>query len=147
METRTLGATGLEVPVVGLGSWRTFDVGADRQGEVGAVVASAFDGGVRLVDSSPMYGRSEARLGTAIGARRAEAVVATKIWTSDAGDGRRQFADQLRWFGRIDLLQVHNLVAWRSHLDWMERERDCRARSAGSARRRSSRRRSASSRP
>ena len=70
-----------------------------------------------------MYGRSEARLGAAIEARRAEAVVATKIWTSDAADGRRQFADQLRWFGRIDLLQVHNLVAWRSHLDWMERER------------------------
>ena len=123
METRTLGTTGLEVPVVGLGSWRTFDVPADRQGEVDAVVASAFDGGVRFVDSSPMYGRSEARLGAAIGARRAEAVVATKIWTSDAGDGRRQFADQRRWFGRVDLLQVHNLVAWRSHLDWMERER------------------------
>jgi diketogulonate reductase-like aldo/keto reductase len=123
VETRTLGATGLEVPVVGLGSWRTFDVPADRQGEVGAVVASAFDGGVRFVDSSPMYGRSEARLGAAIESRRAEVVVATKIWTSDAADGTRQFADQLRWFGRVDLLQVHNLVAWRSHLDWMERER------------------------
>ena len=124
METRTLGTTGIAVPVVGLGSWRTFDVTADRQAEVDAVVGSAFDAGVRLVDSSPMYGRSEERLGTSLAARRADALVATKIWTIDVDDGRRQFADQRRWFGRIDLLQVHNLVAWRSHLDWMERERD-----------------------
>jgi diketogulonate reductase-like aldo/keto reductase len=127
METRILGATGLAVPVVGLGSWRTFDVPAERQPEVDAVVAGAFDAGTRFVDSSPMYGRSEARLGTAIEAQRAEAIVATKIWTSDADDGRRQFADQRRWFGRVDLLQVHNLVAWRSHLAWMERERDAGA--------------------
>ncbi len=124
MDTRNLGSTGLAIPVVGLGSWRTFDVPADRQPEVDAVVTATFDGGVRLVDSSPMYGRSEARLGAAIGPRRAEAIVATKIWTSDVADGRRQFADQLRWFGRVDLLQVHNLVAWRSHLAWMERERE-----------------------
>jgi diketogulonate reductase-like aldo/keto reductase len=109
---------------VGLGSWRTFDVAVDRQADVDAVVAAAFDGGVRLVDSSPMYGRSEERLGAAIEARRAEAIVATKVWTADVADGRRQFGDQLRWFGRIDLLQVHNLVAWRSHLAWMERERE-----------------------
>ena len=124
METRVLGSTGLAVPIVGLGSWRTFDVAADRQARVDAVVAAAFDGGVRLVDSSPMYGRSEARLGAALSGLRAEAIVATKVWTSDVDHGRRQFADQRRWFGRIDLLQVHNLVAWRSHLDWMARERD-----------------------
>ena len=70
-----------------------------------------------------MYGRSEARLGAAIAGRRGDAIVATKIWTGDADDGRRQFADQRRWFGRVDLLQVHNLVAWRSHLAWMEAER------------------------
>lgn len=123
METRALGATGLAVPVVGLGSWRTFDVAADHQAEVDAVVHAAFEAGTRLVDSSPMYGRSEERLGAAIAGRRGDAFVATKIWTGGAEDGRRQFADQRRWFGRVDLLQVHNLVAWRSHLAWMEAER------------------------
>ena len=123
METRVLGATGLAVPVVGLGSWRTFDVDGDRQAEVDAVVGAVFEAGIRLVDSSPMYGQSEARLGAAIAGRRGDSIVATKIWTGDADDGRRQFADQRRWFGRVDLLQVHNLVAWRSHLAWMEAER------------------------
>jgi len=124
VETRTPGAIGLAMPIVGLGSWRTFDVPPDRQAEVDAVVAAAVDGGARLVDSSPMYGRSEARLGAALAPRRADAFVATKVWTADVADGRRQFGDQRRWFGRVDLLQVHNLVAWRSHLDWMERERE-----------------------
>ena len=123
METRDLGATGLVVPVVGLGTWRTFDVPAERQAEVDAVVEAAFEGGVRLVDSSPMYGRSEERLGAAIASRLDDIIVATKIWAGDDDEGRRQFADQRRWLGRIDLLQVHNLVAWRSQLDWMERER------------------------
>ena len=123
METRVLGVTGLVVPVVGLGTWRTFDVPAERQAEVDAVVEAAFDGGVRLVDSSPMYGRSEARLGAAIASRLDDAIVATKIWAGHDDEGRRQFADQRRWLGRIDLLQVHNLVAWPSQLAWMERER------------------------
>ncbi len=124
VETRILGTSGLATPVVGLGSWRTFDVPAERQAGVDGVIEAAFAGGVRLVDCSPMYGRSEVRLGTAIATRRGEMVVATKIWTADAADGRRQLADQRRWFGRVDLLQVHNLVAWRSHLAWMERERE-----------------------
>jgi len=124
MQTRPLGRTGLRVPIVGLGSWRTFDVDAARQADVDAVVEAAFEGGVRLVDSSPMYGRSEARLGDAIAARRAETIVATKVWAGDASEGRRQFADQRRWFGRVELLQVHNLVAWRDQLAWMEHERE-----------------------
>jgi aryl-alcohol dehydrogenase-like predicted oxidoreductase len=50
--------------------------------------------------------------------------VATKVWTSSVADGRRHFSRQLGWFaGRVDLLQVHNLLAWREHLDWMDRER------------------------
>ena len=56
---------------------------------------------------------------------RDEIVVATKVWTDSPEDGRRHFERQVDWFGgRIDLLQVHNLVAWRDHLDWFERERD-----------------------
>jgi diketogulonate reductase-like aldo/keto reductase len=101
------------------------DVPTASQDIVDAVVDAAAGAGTRLVDSSPMYGQAEERLGAAIAARRDEIVVATKIWTPDPADGRRQFARQLGWFGgRVDLLQIHNLVAWPAHLDWMERERD-----------------------
>ena len=109
---------------MGLGTWRVFDVPSARQPEADAVVAAAFDAGVRVVDSSPMYGRAEAVLSAALGERRREAFVATKVWTSSAIEGRQHFARQLGWFGgRIDLLQVHNLVAWGEHLEWMEPER------------------------
>ena len=121
MDCRTLGRTGIELPVVGLGTWRVFDLPAPRQHEADAVVAAAFDAGVRVVDSSPMYGRAEVVLSQALGERRRDAFVATKIWTSSVQEGRGQFARQLGWYGgRVDLLQVHNLLGWRGHLDWME---------------------------
>lgn len=125
MERRRLGARGPELPVVGMGTWRVFDLPVDRQGAADAVVAAAFDGGVRVSDSSPMYGRAEEVLGRAIGGRRDKMFVATKVWTSTPDAGREHFRRQLAYFGgRIDLLQVHNLVAWREHLSWMEAERD-----------------------
>ena len=71
-----------------------------------------------------MYGRAEAVLSAALGDRRRDAFVATKVWTSSVADGRRHFTRQLGWFGgRVELLQVHNLLAWREHLEWMDRER------------------------
>jgi diketogulonate reductase-like aldo/keto reductase len=122
-----MGAGGPDVPVIGLGTWRVFDLAAREQPAANAVVDAAFGEGVRVVDSSPMYGRAEAVLSAALasGPGRDAAFVATKVWTASVTEGEAHYRRQLDWFGgRIDLLQVHNLVAWREHLPWMERERD-----------------------
>ncbi|MGH3024420.1 MAG: aldo/keto reductase [Gaiellaceae bacterium] len=125
MERRTLGRTGVEIPVVGLGTWLTFDLPDTQQEVADRVVAAAFEGGTRLVDSSPMYGRAEQVLGRALDGRRDEAFVATKIWTPSVEEGREQLERQLDWFApRVDLEQVHNLVAWQAHLSWLESERE-----------------------
>lgn len=125
MESRRFGRTLLELPVVGLGTWQTFDLGAAGQGTADEVVAAAFGAGTRVVDSSPMYGRSEAVLGQALARRREAAFVATKIWTRSGDEARNQLDRQLDWFGgTVDLEQVHNLVEWKRHLTWLEEERD-----------------------
>jgi diketogulonate reductase-like aldo/keto reductase len=115
MEERRLG------PVVGLGTWNTF--GGDRN-IAEAVVDAALDAGCRLVDSSPMYGGAEASLAHAVRNRRRRATIATKIWARSVAEGKRQFADQHAWFGKVEIEQIHNLVSWRDHMDWLERERD-----------------------
>jgi aryl-alcohol dehydrogenase-like predicted oxidoreductase len=122
VEERTLGATGLRVPVVGAGTWRTFDVrGPAAEANVRRVVDAALAGGGRLFDSSPMYGQAERVLGAALAGRRDAAVVATKVWTADDDEAKRQFAFALDAFGgRIDLYQVHNLVRWERRLDQLE---------------------------
>jgi aryl-alcohol dehydrogenase-like predicted oxidoreductase len=126
VELRPFGRTGLSVPVVGLGTWSVFDLPPGHEDAARAVVRTFLDGGARLADSSPMYGRAEAVLGRALQAegRRDEVVVATKIWTRSGEDGRAQLDAQLGFFGRVDVEQVHNLVAWREHLDWLERARE-----------------------
>jgi aryl-alcohol dehydrogenase-like predicted oxidoreductase len=114
-------ARGLAVPVVGLGTWQALVASPDPD----AVVSTMLDAGARLFDSSPMYGRAEEVLGAALRARRSEAVVATKIWTHSPDEGREQFAQQLEFYGgHVEVLQVHNLVAWREHLQWMVPERE-----------------------
>jgi diketogulonate reductase-like aldo/keto reductase len=115
MEGRRLG------PVVGLGTWNTF---AGDVRLAAGVVTAALDAGTRLVDSSPMYGKAEESLASALRDRRNEVVVATKIWTASSAEAQRQFHAQLGWYGRVDVEQVHNLVAWREHLPWLESERD-----------------------
>jgi diketogulonate reductase-like aldo/keto reductase len=116
VEERRLG------PVVGLGTWKTFN-GDLRLAT--AVVDAAFEAGTRVFDTSPMYGATERTLAAALEGRRDDAIVATKIWTLDPGEARAQSRNQLDWFdGRVDIEQVHNLVAWEEHLPWLERERD-----------------------
>jgi aryl-alcohol dehydrogenase-like predicted oxidoreductase len=125
MEARRLGRTDVQVPVVGLGTWLVFDVGEEGEENARAVVAEAWERGVRLVDSSPMYGRAERVLGTALAGRRELAIVATKIWAPSTSEARRQLDDQLAYFGGlVDVEHIHNLVAWREHVPWLERERE-----------------------
>ena len=124
MERRRFGRSGLEVPVIGLGTWQTVDVGPEGEPAAREVVEAAFQGGTRLFDSSPMYGRAEGVLGRALAGMRDEAIVATKIWTSSGEAARSQFDAQLAFYGHIELEQIHNLVAWEEHLPWLEDERD-----------------------
>jgi aryl-alcohol dehydrogenase-like predicted oxidoreductase len=127
IEQRPLGATsGLAVPVVGMGTWLTLDVRGDQaEDRAHQIVAAALDAGARFVDSSPMYGEAERVLGEGLGERRAEALVATKVWTSDDAEAERQVQRALGWYGgRVDLYQVHNLVEWQKRLTMLEGERD-----------------------
>jgi aryl-alcohol dehydrogenase-like predicted oxidoreductase len=125
MERRSLGKSGVQVPVVGLGTWLTFDLGPERQQVADEVVETAYRGGTRLYDSSPMYGRAQEVLGQAVDGRRDDVFIASKIWTPSQEQGRFQLEAQLGYFGgRVDLEQVHNLVAWEQHLNWLEHERE-----------------------
>jgi diketogulonate reductase-like aldo/keto reductase len=114
MEERRLG------PVVGLGTWNTFG-GDARLAQV--VVDAALDSGCRVFDSSPMYGAAEASLAGALGKRRDTATIATKIWAGSVEEGREQYRRQSQEFGRVEIEQIHNLVAWEQHVQWLERER------------------------
>jgi aryl-alcohol dehydrogenase-like predicted oxidoreductase len=126
METRALGRSGLTVPVVGMGTWKTFDVrGAAAEANSRAVVDAALATGATFFDSSPMYGEAERVLGKALEGRRDKAIVATKVWASGSREGREQIARALAFYGgRVDLYQIHNLLNWREQLDELERLRD-----------------------
>lgn len=123
MEHRTL-APGLDVPVVGMGTSKTFDV-PEVDDIRQAVTDTALATGARFVDSSPMYGEAERILGLTLGDRRGEAIVATKVWTPDDDTAERQIDASLGFFGgHVEVFQVHNLVGWRTRLDQLERRRD-----------------------
>ena len=115
MEERRLG------PVVGLGTYQTF---LDDLPLAGDVVSAALDAGTTIFDSSPMYGPAEESLGAALRGRRARGIVATKIWAETVEEGKRQYEAQRRFFDGVEIQQIHNLVAWREHLVWIEEEHD-----------------------
>ncbi len=119
--TRAIPSSGEEIPLVGLGSWITFNVGGDRvlRSECTDVMRAFFASGGRMIDSSPMYGSSQAVIGHGLAelGRPKALFSADKVWTS--GDGPAQIAESGRRWGvqSFDLLQVHNLVAWEEQLD------------------------------
>jgi aryl-alcohol dehydrogenase-like predicted oxidoreductase len=122
MERRSLGPDGFQVPAVGMGTSRTFDVrGRAAEATSRRIVEEALAAGANLFDSSPMYGEAERVLGVALDGRRDEAVVATKVWTPDDGQAERQIETSLRHAqGRVELYQIHNLVAWPARLKRLE---------------------------
>lgn len=125
--TKTIPATGEIVPALGMGSWLTFDVGADAAARRirTDVLRAFFDAGGRLIDSSPMYGSSQAVIGAALKTlgRTDDCFAADKVWTPGGENGAAQIEEtRRRWgVGRFDLLAVHNLVDWRSHLETLGR--------------------------
>jgi aryl-alcohol dehydrogenase-like predicted oxidoreductase len=129
MEQRALGQSGLVVPVVGMGTWRTFNVsGARAEQTARQIVDEALGVGANFFDSSPMYGEAERVLGKALpGERRKLALVATKVWAQTRAEGLLQIDRALGYFGDyVDLYQIHNLANWREHLTLLEglRNRD-----------------------
>jgi len=127
MLTRSIPSAGEAMPVIGLGTWRAFDVGNEifsRRGLM-EVLQVFLDAGGRIIDTSPMYGRAEAVTGSLLAelAARPRAFLATKVWTT----GRERGIEQMRRSAEllrsdvIDLMQIHNLVDWRTHLATLRR--------------------------
>ncbi len=134
MERRRLGSSGLEAGVVGMGTWRTFDVrGGKAEKDRASLVERAVAAGIDLFDTSPMYGEAERVLGRALTAVRDRVLVATKVWSADDAVAARQLANALAFFGgRVDLYQVHNLVALSGRLEMLEElKREGRIRAIG----------------
>lgn len=126
MLTRTIPSSGEKLPVLGMGSWQTFDVGEDRAARIPlrAVLDEFVVLGGAVVDSSPMYGTSEKVIGDLASELylRPKLFVATKVWTRGMREGIAQMNDSMRKLraAPVDLMQVHNLVDVETHLDTLD---------------------------
>jgi diketogulonate reductase-like aldo/keto reductase len=128
--TRPIPTTGERLPVIGLGTWQTFDVGGDERARepLREVLSAMTDGGAKLIDSSPMYGSSESVVGDLVAELklRPRLFLATKVWTSGREEGVRQMEQSFRRLRveQLDLMQVHNLVDVATHTrtlaDWKQ---------------------------
>ena len=120
--TKKIPSTGEALPVVGLGSWITFNVGNDRVAREGCadVMRGFFASGGRMIDSSPMYGSSQGVIGEGLAriGRAGAVFAADKVWVSSGARGPAQIEESRRLWNvpRFDLLQVHNLLGWEEHL-------------------------------
>src|SRR6266436_6342450 len=125
MEWRELGK--LQVPVIGLGTARTFDVSSSADLAVRhQVIDRCIAQQVTFIDSSPMYGRSEQVIGLTTEGRRQHFQLATKVWCHGKAQGEAQIAQSFRLFKTdyIDVVQIHNLLDWQTHLLTLERLRE-----------------------
>lgn len=120
---RAIPSSGEKIPVVGLGTWIQFDVGQSEKerAPLKQVLKKMGEQGGEVIDSSPMYGRSEQVIGeltTELGIAD-QFFYATKVWTRGKQDGIDQMNASMRKMNRdrIDLMQVHNLVDWQTHLE------------------------------
>jgi aryl-alcohol dehydrogenase-like predicted oxidoreductase len=119
---RPIPRTGESLPIIGLGTWQTFDVdsAASARAPLRVVMAEFVRLGGSVVDSSPMYGRSESVVGDLAAelSARQRLFLATKVWTRGRDAGIRQMEESFKRFRteRMDLLQIHNLLDWRTHL-------------------------------
>ncbi|WP_313912640.1 aldo/keto reductase [Tahibacter sp.] len=121
---RTIPRDGAKLPCIGLGTWQAFDIDNDAQAISEALktlqLLLATPGPARLIDTSPMYGRAEAALGRLLAKADVpqRAFIATKVWTRGRAEGRAQIGQSLHLLGRqrIDLLQIHNLLDYDTHL-------------------------------
>ena len=124
--TRPIPTSGEHLPVIGLGTWQTFDVGEDARARapLREVLTAFAAGGAKLIDSSPMYGSSESVVGDLVSelALRAQLFLATKVWTSGREEGIRQMEQSFRRLRveRLDLMQIHNLLDAATHTRTLE---------------------------
>ena len=124
--TRAIPSSGEPLPLVGLGTWITFNVGNDRalREQCFAVMRAFFEAGGRLIDSSPMYGSSQGVIGEGLAriGRAAAVFSADKVWIGSGARGPGQIEESQRLWGvpRFDLLQIHNLLAWEEHLPTLQ---------------------------
>src|SRR6478735_4456681 len=122
MQTRAIPSTGEPLPVIGCGTYIGFDRSPGTPGftRLPGVLSALFAAGGSVVDSSPMYGKAEAAVGSLLAeaGTRERAFLATKVWTTGRAAGIRQMENSLRLLrsDRVDLMQVHNLVDWGNHL-------------------------------
>jgi len=130
MMTRPIPRTGEPLPVIGLGTWQTFNVGPDAKDRAPLrdVLKRFLERGGRVIDSSPMYDRAEQVVGdllAELGQARTP-FLATKVWTMGKAEGEQQMRTSIQRMcrGRMDLMQVHNLVDAKTHLatlrEWQE---------------------------
>jgi diketogulonate reductase-like aldo/keto reductase len=125
MTTRTIPSSGEPLPVIGLGTWQTFDTGPNAYPTLREVLTKMINAGAALIDSSPMYGRSEQVIGdiTSTMGARDNFFYATKVWTTGLEEGIKQMRSSMQKMQRktMDLMQIHNLTDWKTHLPQLRR--------------------------